>query len=176
MLCFSCESFRLSPPFKAKFSTLSIQTVRGGLENLVKLIRKNILQTPKSTWVDKVQRNQSTTPTATQDNVETSKQTSITEQSRRASTSSKFAKKDFIAKNKEALAKVKKLEYDNETGAVASNTRRRSSGEERVIRSTSLFENDFKPNRRKSENERLAAIHTCEDSPLNPEMLAEMIR
>lgn len=175
---YSCESFRLSQPFRAKFSSLSIQTVRGGLENLVKLIRRNILQTPKSTWVEKVQRNQLRGPSVTDaTTTETPKrEVSITEQSRQ--TSSKFPKKDFIAKNRDSLNKVKKLEYDHAKDDVA-NVRRRSrnsSVEERLIRSTSVIDTEFRPSRRQSNDEKFAVSHSFEEVALNPEMLAEIIK
>lgn len=142
---------------------------------MVKLIRRNILQTPKSTWADKAQQNQTTTAGDT--TTETPKrEVSITEQNRQ--TSNKFPKKDFIAKNREALNKVRKLDYDEDDGkdnAPSPNRRRsrNSSTEERLVRSTTLFDNnEFRPNRRKSSE----ASHSIEDVTLNPEMLAEIIK
>lgn len=141
------------------------------------------MQTPKSTWVEKVQRNQPNAPPPTRQVEEAptpeppKRETSIIDESRR--TSSKFTRKDFIAKNKEALTKVKRLEYDEEKTDSVPSTRRRSrnsSVDEQLIRSSSLYDSEFRPNRRKSQDERFSLQHTYEEVPLRPEMLAEIIK
>lgn len=141
----------------------------------MRLIRRNILQTPKSTWANKAQQNETTIAGDTTTEIP-KREVSITEQSRQ--TSSKFPKKDFIAKNREALNKVRKLDYEEDEGkdnAPSPNRRRsrNSSMEERLVRSTTLFDNtEFRPNRRRSSE----VSHSIEDVTLNPEMLAEIIK
>lgn len=181
MLISSCESFRLSPPFKAKFSSLSVKTVKGGLENLIKLIRRNVLQTPQSTWVEKLQRSQLEGSSKDAANRSSKSDSPKTESDQSRRTSNKFAKKDFISKNKEALSKVKKLDYDDDKKDTARSRRRSTvNEEERLLSSGSFHAADFKASsRKKSFNDddyEIGIANAFEDHTLNPEILAQMIR
>lgn len=127
-------------------------------------------------WVEKIQKSQPIQPAEDTSGETPNREVSITDTSRQSS--NKFTKKDFITKNKEALNKVKKLEYEEKYEEVPSPRRRsrNSSIDERLVRTSSLFNSEFKPSRRNSDEEKYAVLHTVEEIPLNPEMLAEIIK
>lgn len=156
-----------------------MQTVKGGLENLIKTIRRNILQTPKSTWAEKIQKTQSNTPSTKEPVSKAKKDVPKVDENKR-----KFARKDFIAKNKEALANVKKLEYEEDhmpdvPPSTSRKSRSPSVDEERLLNSTSFHVIDFKPNKKKgtlSNQDSFIVSNAFEEVPLNPGLLAEIIK
>lgn len=161
---------------------MSIQTVKGGLENLVKVIRKNILQTPRSTWVDKMHKAQYSAAGSKEVPIETNEVTPNVASNQTKRTSAKYGKKDFIAKNREALANVKRMEYEEDPDMLSTNQRRRSrtsSKEEEFLRSTNFDIFEFKSNKNKKaaiSQEKFTVSSSFEETPLNPEQLAEMIK
>lgn len=133
-----------------------MQTIHGGLENLIGLIRKNVLQAPNSTWAAKMQ-------TFTSPEVEI---LSTGREDAKKDANKKHGTRDFIAKNKEALANIKKQEnFDDEDPKLPRN-RRRVSDDDRFLKVS-----DFTV----AKGDKPKSVNLFDDSDFNAEVLARTI-
>lgn len=145
------ESFSLVQPRRGQFFPLPMHTAKGGLENLVKAIRNNILKSPNM-WPKRLQRNHQN-PVAS-NSLECEK-----------------PRRNSVSMNKGAFTKT------NSTagGLRRSRTNNTGVGEEKFIRSSNLYDKEFKANKWGSD-ELLIMDDSFEDLHVTPHGLAEIIR
>lgn len=157
-ICYSCESFVLTPPFAIKTINLFIKSNAKKVEYLIKHIRQNVLQIPKRisinrenktevksesilTSIDIPKQNNYMNPRLVHkflvknstEKVKVDKTDKIIKTAYKASVqverkSTKQSTKNFIEKNILGAPKTKKIEYDTDDDFISISSSRRASG------------------------------------------------